>query len=86
MTEPLSLTVIGRLKDRPHAFVANSRKRPKGYHYPAIHHEVSEAQRTLSQNGAAHESDTAAALSWASASMPGKYECARCFRPCVRQS
>jgi hypothetical protein len=33
MSESLSLTVIARIKDRVHAFVADYRKRLKGCHY-----------------------------------------------------
>ena len=71
MGEPLSLTVIGRLKDRIHAFVANYQKRSMGYHYSDARIEISEGQSGYAQNGAAKERDADAAIAWVSASMPG---------------
>ena len=44
MIESLSLTVIDRIKDRVHAFVADYRKRLKGCHYIDVRREISEAK------------------------------------------
>jgi TldD protein len=63
MSERFSLTVIDRLKDRVHAFIANYRKRLQGCHYIDVRLEVSEAKGGYAQNGAAKESYGDAELS-----------------------
>jgi hypothetical protein len=53
MSEPLSLTVIDRIKDRVHAFVADYRKHLKGCHYIDVHREISEAKGGYTPNNTA---------------------------------
>jgi hypothetical protein len=46
MSEPLSLAVIDRIKDRIDTFVADSRKRLKGCRYIDVRIEIREAKYT----------------------------------------
>ena len=53
MSELLSLTVIDRIKDRVHAFIADYRKRLKGCHYIDVRREISEANGGYAHNSTA---------------------------------
>jgi hypothetical protein len=53
MSESLSLTVIARIKDRVHAFVADYRKHLKGRHYIDVRRVISEAKGGYTHNSTA---------------------------------
>jgi hypothetical protein len=63
MSEHLSLTVIGHLNDRVHAFVADCRTRLKGCHYVDVRVDCNEGKGGYAQDGTAEERDEDADLS-----------------------
>ena len=63
MSEPISLDVIDRIKDRVRAFITDYRKRLKGCQYIDIRVEVSESKGAYAQSGTAKESQEDAEIS-----------------------
>jgi len=63
MSEPISLAVIDRIKDRVHTLVTESRTRLKGCQYIDVRIEVSESKGAYAQHGTPKESQEDAEIS-----------------------